>query len=196
MRSISTILLLAATLAMTGCSIKQAVTPASISTDLPPEICMIPAKDLRAGFNTTYTTLLKEKGFHTRELTPGSSPSTCALSTTYIGTWSWDLALYMSYADIRVFENGRQIGQAEYDSRWGGGRLDKFIDAENKITELTNQLFPQGAKRLVAETPVRPAPTSTPLSKEAYRQKQLDLLMQQSSSYEDYQKRYREIMAD
>jgi hypothetical protein len=195
MHAVFTPLLLAAMLAMTGCSIKQTVTPASLSPDLPSEICLIPAEGLRTGFNTTYTALLKDKGFQTRELTPGSSPSTCALSTTYIGTWSWDLALYMSYADIRVFKNGRQVGQAEYDSRWGGGRLDKFIDAETKITELTNQLFPHGSK-LVADIAISPAPAAAPLSKEAYRQKQLQLLMQQGSSYEDYQKRYREIMAD
>lgn len=196
MRFVFTSLLLAVMLAITGCSIKQTVTPASLSLDLPPEICLIPAEGLRTGFNTTYTALLKDKGFQTRELTPGSSPSTCALSTTYIGTWNWDLALYMSYADIRVFENGRQVGQAEYDSRWGGGRLDKFIDAETKITELTDQLFPNGSKRLVADVAISPAPSATQLSKKAYRQKQLELLMQQSSSYEDYQKRYREIIAD
>jgi len=50
---------------------------------------------------------------------------------------------------IRVYQYGQQVGQAEYDSRWGGGRvIDKFINAEKKITELTNQLFPNGAAGL------------------------------------------------
>ncbi len=48
----------------------------------------------------------------------------------------------MSYADIQVFENGRQVGQAHYDSTSGGARMGKFINAENKIIEMTNQLFP------------------------------------------------------
>ena len=129
-------------LALSGCSIKQTVTPVALSPAQSPEICMIPAEGLRAGFNTTYTAQLRSKGFQTRQLPPGSPPASCALSTTYIGQWSWDLALYMSYADIQVFENGRQVGQAHYDSTSGGARMGKFINAENKIIEMTNQLFP------------------------------------------------------
>jgi hypothetical protein len=30
------------------------------------------------------------------------------------------LAIYMSYVDIRVYQYGQQVGQAEYDSRWVG----------------------------------------------------------------------------
>lgn len=130
---------------LTGCSIKQTVTPVALSTTQSPEICMIPAEGLRAGFNTTYTAQLRSKGFHTRELPSGSPPASCALSTTYIGKWSWDLALYMTFADIQVFENGHRVGQALYDATWGGGRPDKFISAQNKIIEMTNQLFPNAA---------------------------------------------------
>ncbi|MDU8498575.1 hypothetical protein RYB01_05185 [Pseudomonas syringae] len=71
---------------------------------------MIPADGLREGSNTTYVRLLTEKGFHTRQIPLGSSPSSCPLTTTYIGTWSWNMAIYMSYADIRVHQFG---------SRWG-----------------------------------------------------------------------------
>ena len=132
-------------LTLSGCSIKQTVTPVTFSGAQAPEICMIPAEGLRAGFNTTYTAQLRSKGFQTRELRPGSPPSSCALSTTYIGQWSWDMALYMSYADIQVFENGRQVGKALYDSTSGGARMGKFIDAESKIIEMTNQLFPNAS---------------------------------------------------
>ena len=131
-----------ACITLSGCSIKQTVTPVALSAARSPEICMIPAEGLRAGFNTTYTAQLRSKGFQTRELPPGTTPGSCALSTTYIGQWSWDLALYMSYADIQVFENGRQVGQALYDSTSGGARMGKFIDAQSKIIEMTNQLFP------------------------------------------------------
>jgi hypothetical protein len=184
---------LLATLFMTGCSIKQTVTPASLSAELPPEICTIPAVGLRSGFNTTYQQLLRDKGFKTRQLAAGSSPSRCALATTYTGTWRWDLLLYMSYADIRVYENGRQVGQAEYDARWGGGRPDKFISAEDKIAELTDQLFPNGAHGLGA---VAEKMLDAPLSEDAYRQHQLELLMRENLPYDQYQQRYRELMQE
>lgn len=149
MRTLFGCSVLAALAMVSGCSIKQTVTPAVMSSEISPEICLIPAEGLREGFNTTYDTQLKKKGFHTRQIPSGSSPSSCRLSTTYIGTWSWDLALYMSYADIRVFEDGKQVGHAEYDSRYGGGRvIDKFVNAEKKITEMTDLLFPEGAAGL------------------------------------------------
>lgn len=142
MRRITFLAFVLACTALTGCSITQTVNPVPSSNVHSPEICMIPAAGLREGFNTTYTAQLRSKGFQTRELPPGSPPANCALSTTYIGTWSWDLALYMSFADIQVFENGRRIGQALYDSTSGGARMGKFIDAQSKIIEMTNQLFP------------------------------------------------------
>lgn len=184
-----------ATVAISGCSIKQSVTPATLSAELAPEICMIPALNLRAGFTSAYQSELAEKGFRTRMMAPGSSPDRCALATTFIGNWGWDLALYMKYADIRVYERGRQVGHAQYDARWGGGRLDKFISAENKIAELTHQLFPNGAVNL-GRPAAEFADSSAPLSKAAYRQQQVERLMEENLSYEDYQQRYRELMAE
>ena len=193
MRAASFSMLIAA-VAISGCSIKQNVTPATLSAELAPEICMIPALNLRAGFTSAYQASLVDKGFRTRLMAPGSSPERCALATTFIGRWGWDLALYMKYADIRVYERGRQVGQAEYDARWGGGRLDKFISAENKIAELTDQLFPNGA----ADMGRAPAPAladgAAPLSREAYRQQQLQRLMEEGLSYDEYQRRYRQLM--
>ena len=191
---VASLFLLFASLSITGCSIKQTVTPASLSAELAPEICAIPAIGLRAGFNTTYQQLLREKGFKTRQMAAGSSPDRCPLSTTYTGTWRWDLLLYMNHADIRVYEHGRQVGQAEYDARWGGGRPDKFISAENKIAELTDQLFPDGASGLGVATPQ--AVLSTPLSAHAYRQQQLQRLLNENLPYEEYQRRYRQLMEE
>lgn len=138
-------------LSVSGCSIKQNVTPAALNPVAAPEICMIPDSGLRAGFHTVYREQLMRKGFKVRETTPGADLGACALSTRYTANWAWDLAMYMVYADIRVFQDGRQVGQATYDAKWGGGRLDKFIDAENKIIELTDQLFPQGAPIALAQ---------------------------------------------
>ena len=35
-----------------------------------------------------------------------------------------------------------EIGKATYDALMGGGRMDKFIKADEKVRELVNQLFP------------------------------------------------------
>lgn len=48
----------------------------------------------------------------------------------------------MKYAEIKVYRSAILVGEAVYDATWGGGRLDKFIHAENKIRELVDELFP------------------------------------------------------
>lgn len=189
-----TLLAVFALLAISGCSIKQNVTPATLAAPSSNEICMIPAQGLREGFHNAYREQLQQKGFRVVEKAPGSSTSSCPLATAYTANWAWDLAMYMVYADIRVFQNGRQVGHANYDAKMGGGRMDKFIDAENKIAELTNQLFPAGAPRTVAAQ--ADTSQSAPLSREAYRQQQVEQLMREGLSYEEYQRRYRQIMAE
>ena len=48
----------------------------------------------------------------------------------------------MAYAELTVFRDGNEIGKATYDALMGGGRMDKFIKADEKVRELVNQLFP------------------------------------------------------
>ena len=103
----------------------------------------------------------------------------------------------MSYADIRVYQYGQQVGQAEYDSRWGGGRvIDKFINAEKKITELTNQLFPNGAAVLKGVKESNSGNDAVLMTKDVYQQQQLKQLEKQGLPYDEYQKRYKLIMAE
>ena len=52
------------------------------------------------------------------------------------------MALYMAYAEIRVYRDGVKKGEAIYDATGGGGLPSKWIKAEEKIKELVNLLFP------------------------------------------------------
>ena len=65
----------------------------------------------------------------------------CEWTLTYTARWTWDLALYMSYAEIKVFKNGKLDGEAMYDSTRGGANMSKFIDSEPKIRELVEELM-------------------------------------------------------
>lgn len=186
--------ILVAALVISGCSIKQTVDAPDLNPQLAPEICLIPAKGVRQGFTDVYTANLESKGFTVHMLRAGASPSRCPLSTTYIGTWNWDAALYMEFADIRVYENGRKVGQAIYDSRSGSGRLDKFIDAENKINELVDQLFPDGASGL-GKAPVAAVQSASPAN-ESKQQRLLELQNDNTLGYEEYMRRYRLIQQE
>ena len=82
------------------------------------------------------------RGMEVTVVTSITEAHTCPLYATYVANWRWDLARYLAYAKITVFKGSTELGSATYDALLGGGRPDKFIDAEAKIRELVNQLFP------------------------------------------------------
>jgi hypothetical protein len=125
---------------LAGCSITQQVKPVAD----PPgkEICIVESPAVRAGFIDAYRRSLSARGFTVRMLPTGADVATCPMTSTYNARWSWDLALYMSYAELRVYGNGKPVGEATYDSTRGGGNMNKFIEADKKIDELVSLLFP------------------------------------------------------
>src|SRR6267378_3722234 len=129
-------------LLLAACSIKQDVKPVTLASLSTREICIRENKAVREGFLETYRQALESKGFTVRVLDPDAGIGACPLLTTYTANWRWDLALYMAYAEMTVFRGGTEIGKATYDALMGGGRMDKFIKADEKVRELVNQLFP------------------------------------------------------
>ncbi|MBL8512220.1 MAG: hypothetical protein JNM52_11320 [Betaproteobacteria bacterium] len=140
-----TALLPIATLLLAGCAITQTVKP--VEPLVGTQICIVmnPAVS-QAGFVETYMRILKAKGYTVQQLSPDAAVTSCPVTSTYTANWRWDLGLYMAFADIRVYQNGQQVGQALYDSTRGGANMGKFIKGETKITELVEQLFPGQAK--------------------------------------------------
>jgi hypothetical protein len=78
-------------------------------------------------------------------LDKSATPGECPLTSTYTANWRWDLALYLAFADITIYAGGKKVGRAVYDSLGGGGNPAKFINAEKKLQELVDQLFPDPA---------------------------------------------------
>lgn len=126
--------------AFSGCAIHQNVKPVERFDDK--QICIIEKPAVKPGFLETYSRVLTRKGYVVKQLSPSASLVDCPVTSTYNARWKWDMALYMALAEIMVYKNGKPIGEATYDSLSGDGNLGKFVDAENKITELVNQLFP------------------------------------------------------
>ena len=126
-----------------GCTIQQTVTPVEkeivVSSS---EVCIVENPDVRPGFLEEYRKVLTERGYTIRLLPADAAVGECPLASTYIARWSWDLTIYMSYVRIVVYHDGEQAGEAYYDSTKGSARMDKFVDAEPKIRELVEQLFP------------------------------------------------------
>lgn len=130
-------------LLFTGCAIKQTVKP--VEHFASKEVCILDNPDVRVGFMAAYKRALEGKGYAARQLPATASIIECPLTSTYTANWRWDLAMYMNYANIKVYNNGKVVGEAVYDAKRAGMNTAKFIDADKKIGELVNQLFPGGA---------------------------------------------------
>lgn len=137
------LLLLAATLAISGCAIHQKVSP--VGQFQVKQICIIENSAVREGFLSAYRLTLAEKGYDVRVVPQSASSSDCAITSTYTANWRWDLALYMAYAEIKIYNQGKLAGEAVYNALGGGGNPNKFIRGEEKIKELVNELFPHRA---------------------------------------------------
>jgi len=122
-----------------ACSIKQRVDPVKVSHNT--LICIKENPDVRKGFLAQVKASLNEKRIRYRMVEQLNASDQCEWTMTYTAKWSWDLALYMAYAEIKVFHDGRLDGEAIYDARHGDANMKKFIDSEPKIRELVGQLF-------------------------------------------------------
>lgn len=144
-----------AVLAFSGCAIKQRVEPTS-GIRAGSEICVVDNPRVRPGFRDAIIASLKSRGLAARQVAEASSLTSCTYMLTYTANWNWDLALYLRLAQIKVYRDATPIGEANYDSTYGGGRLDKWVDAEKKVDELIGKLFPTESNTVTAT----PGPSS------------------------------------
>ena len=138
-----TILLAAIASLFAGCAIHQRVTPAERFEAR--QICIVDNPAVKNGFLESYREALTKKGYEVRVLPASAALNECPVISTYSANWRWDLAMYMAYAEIKIYNNTKPSGEAVYDATHGGGNMGKFISADKKIVELVNQLFPGGA---------------------------------------------------
>jgi hypothetical protein len=130
----------AVALAVAACgSTQQRVVP--VGKIEAKRICVVGNPNARQTFLTTYQQALESKGFTVAMIGDRSAPD-CPLVSTYNARWSWSgVTMSMTYADIQVWQDGQPVGRASYDAM-SRRSLDKIINAESKIVELVDQLFP------------------------------------------------------
>ncbi len=137
----TTVLLLLAATALGGCAITQNVSP--VTRNAGGELCVVKNSEVvQDGFHPVLVGVLQKKGFGVKELPDRAPVTSCPMLLTYEAIYRWDMAIYLARADLRVYEDGKPAGRAEYDSLSGGANLNKFIRTEPKLVELVDQLFP------------------------------------------------------
>lgn len=145
-------ILLIASALLSGCAAKQEIS--RFNGDIPSMICIAKHEAVKEGVLIALQDGLKKHGINSSviqatytekhgQLTPNvdsENLNQCGAILFYTARWSWDLATYMSFANIWVTdpEMSKNVAQATYVSRHG---LDKFINARKKILELVDSMF-------------------------------------------------------
>lgn len=125
---------------LNGCSISTAVKPIEKQIS---NICIENNPDvLMDGFLPELKSQIEQHNISTVVVTNlGKSKSECSHKLEYTANWMWDMIMYLTYAELNVYEGTTLIGNAIYDARFGGGRLDKFGSTASKLKTLTEPLF-------------------------------------------------------
>ena len=78
----------------------------------------------------------------TSEVFYGRRPDHCDFVLTYTALQTWDLALYLSHAELRLEKNGKKVAFAEYHLRGKGGlSLTKWAGTSAKIDPVMDELL-------------------------------------------------------
>ena len=71
-----------------------------------------------------------------------AAPPQCEFTLTYTALRSWDMAPYLSHAELRLHRQGTQVAYAEYHLRGKGGySLMKFQGTKTKMDPVIDQLL-------------------------------------------------------
>lgn len=135
-----------ASLIMSGCTAVQ-VTPLDRSYDVSHVCIEDNPKVIVGGFRETVSDIFQIHGI-TTETYYEDRPDHCNFKLTYTALRSWDLAAYLSHAELRLYESDKRIAYAEYHLRAGGGfALNKWASVESKMTPVVNELLEQYSDR-------------------------------------------------
>lgn len=120
-------------------------------------------------------------------------PVTCSHVLEYTARRSWDFGPYLSTADLHIRgPQRRQVASAHYHLRGKGGlSLMKWAGVASKMDPVIDELL-ASANMIPSQAPPAPIPSSTASTES--KSQQLEELQSSGLSYEEYQRRYREIM--
>lgn len=76
----------------------------------------------------------------------GNRPIDATHHMEYTANWAWDMAMYLTFFEAKLYAGETLIGEVSYDARKGGGNMGKFGKTGEKIEPLLTELL-AGVKR-------------------------------------------------
>ena len=137
-----TILIVAGGLTVSACTSVQVNAVAEQQVNAIQQICIVNnPKVLVTDFVPVVQQRLQHHGIVSR-VVEGSEAAACAYQLHYSAKRSWDFTPYMSWAELKLYQNEVLIANAEYKLVGKGGlSLTKWQSVETKMTPVIDQLF-------------------------------------------------------
>lgn len=132
--------LFAASLLLSSCAINQRVVSAPAGTVIATVFIQKNPKVLMKGLHEELENQVRAMGYETKTYL-GERPKEAKHYIEYSANWKWDMAMYLTYFNATLFEDGRILGTAEYDARSGGANMGKFGATAEKIRPILRELF-------------------------------------------------------
>lgn len=124
---------------MSGCGKFDVINEPAKGISQAHNICIIKDGKTREGFSAAMESWLSKEGIKYSVLPVGSDVEICDWSLKYYGLWSWDLALFLSDAEITAFREGKLVGREKL--RVGQWDAHKFEKGEVRIHKMMDMLF-------------------------------------------------------
>ena len=141
-----------------GCTITQKVTAVDAGSAITTIYLHRNADVHMQGLHPEITQQLTSMGFRVESFDT-HRPAEARHWMTYSANWQWDMAMYLTYFQVTLMEDGQVLGRAEYDARRGGANMAKFGKTAEKIRPLLADLLRQVKRGAAAATPLgQPAP--------------------------------------
>jgi hypothetical protein len=146
---------------VSGCAISRNVTPAHAGATIDRVYVLENDKVRMEGLLPEMLSQIEQLGFPA-ESYRGNLPPGARFHMTYTANWNWDMAMYLTYFQATLHEDGRVVGQAEYDARRGGSNMKKFGKTSEKIRPLFEEMFqnvqrPRGSSTPMVGTTTQPS---------------------------------------
>lgn len=127
---------------LASCSINDRVDPLPVAKMT--KICL--KKNEAVHMSGFLPELIHQFERHGVKATPysGARPKGCRYHGNYVARWTWDMAMYLNFAEIKVYDRGKQIGLVEYDARVAQFHIGKFGTTRSKLDPLFDRLFAKG----------------------------------------------------
>lgn len=125
---------------LSGCAISRNVVPVDSGVAIS-KIYVLENENVH--MKELVTELVKqinELGFES-SMYKGDRPEGAKHYLTYTANWNWDMAMYLTYFKATLYEEGKVLGEVEYDAKMGGANMGKFGKTADKIRPLLQELL-------------------------------------------------------